>query len=201
MSLWILEFEDSERLSWWDMRVWLFLVDLELLIEADFTTLNNLNLGTLNRYLITNWLIFNLVSLDKNALFLFISVLWHSYWIRWLVHGIFMWMVMVMVIALIMTILGHVFLGLHLSGWRTVSDHSVLCRLKLFLGVKRKAVFLVIYIKSNGSLAEAVDQTWCFGIIDVHVSNDWWWLLFDWWFANISGCWNGLLFFLNFYFI
>ena len=54
MSLWVLELEDSESLSGRDVRVGLFLIDLELLVKADFTALNNLNFGTLNRYLITD---------------------------------------------------------------------------------------------------------------------------------------------------
>lgn len=47
LSLWVLELEDSEGLGRWDVGVGLLLVDLELLIKADFASLDYLYLSTL----------------------------------------------------------------------------------------------------------------------------------------------------------
>jgi len=133
LSLWVLELEDSESLSGWNVRIRLFLIDFELLIKADFTSLNNLDLGTLNRYLITDWLIFNIISLNENALLLLISVLRHSNWVRWLVHRI----LRVLMSALVVAFFGHRDMRMNMGCWcKAVSVNRGICLMKLFHGVQ-----------------------------------------------------------------
>ena len=68
LSLWVLELKNPEHLGRWNVWIGLLLVNLQFLIQANFTAEDNFNLVTLGRNLIENALVFNLVPCQHDAL-------------------------------------------------------------------------------------------------------------------------------------